>query len=54
MYKLGFYIPEEGILHSHLYDNLKSYIALTGCEERLARDYFHPDDEAILSPKRRF
>jgi hypothetical protein len=23
-------IPEEGILHSHLHENLKSYIALTG------------------------
>jgi hypothetical protein len=23
-------IPEDGILHSHSYENLKSYIALTG------------------------
>jgi hypothetical protein len=23
-------IPEEGILHSHLRENLKSYMALTG------------------------
>jgi hypothetical protein len=29
-YELGFYIPEDGILHSHRRDNLKSYIALTG------------------------
>jgi hypothetical protein len=27
-YKLGFYIPEEGILHSYSRENLKSYIAL--------------------------
>jgi hypothetical protein len=28
-YKLGFYIPEDDILHSHRRENLKSYIALT-------------------------
>jgi hypothetical protein len=28
-YELGFYIPEDGILHSHRHENLKSYIALT-------------------------
>jgi hypothetical protein len=27
---LGFYIPEDGILHSHRRENLKSYIALSG------------------------
>jgi hypothetical protein len=27
-YALGFYIPEEGILHSHRRENLISYIAL--------------------------
>jgi hypothetical protein len=26
-YKLGFYIPEDYILHSHRRENLKSYIA---------------------------
>jgi hypothetical protein len=26
-YELGFYIPEDGILHSHRRENLKSYIA---------------------------
>jgi hypothetical protein len=25
-YKLGFYIPEDSILHSHRRENLKSYI----------------------------
>jgi hypothetical protein len=24
-YELGFYIPEDGILHSHCRENLKSY-----------------------------
>jgi hypothetical protein len=29
-YALGFYIPDDGILHSHRLENLKTYIALTG------------------------
>jgi hypothetical protein len=29
-YELGFYVPEDAILHSHGRENLKSYIALTG------------------------
>jgi hypothetical protein len=29
-YKLGFYFPEDDILHSHCRENLKSYITLTG------------------------
>jgi hypothetical protein len=29
-YELGFYIPEDDILHSHSRENVKSYIALTG------------------------
>jgi hypothetical protein len=29
-YELSFYIPGDGILHSHRRENLKSYIALTG------------------------
>jgi hypothetical protein len=29
-YELGFYIPEDDILHSHRRESLKSYIALTG------------------------
>jgi hypothetical protein len=28
-YELGFYIQEDGILHSYRLENLKSYIALT-------------------------
>jgi hypothetical protein len=29
-YELGFYIPEDSILHNPLLENLKSYVALTG------------------------
>jgi hypothetical protein len=29
-YELGFYISEDGILHSHSRENLKYYMALTG------------------------
>jgi hypothetical protein len=29
-YKLGFYITEDCILHSHRHENFKSYIAFTG------------------------
>jgi hypothetical protein len=29
-YELCLYIPEDGVLHSHRRENLKSYIALTG------------------------
>jgi hypothetical protein len=29
-YELGFYIPEDGILHSHRRENFKSSVALTG------------------------
>jgi hypothetical protein len=29
-YELGFYIPEDCILHSRRRENLKVYIALTG------------------------
>jgi hypothetical protein len=27
-YELGFYIPEDGILHSHRRENLKSYMTV--------------------------
>jgi hypothetical protein len=29
-YELGFYIPEDDILHSHRREKIKYYIALTG------------------------
>jgi hypothetical protein len=30
-YELGFYIPEDDILHSHRSEKLKSYIELVDC-----------------------
>jgi hypothetical protein len=37
-YELDYYIPEDGILHSHRRENLKSYIALTAWALQLRRD----------------
>jgi hypothetical protein len=39
-YELGFYIPEDDILHSHRRENLKSYIALTGWDLKRRRNVF--------------
>jgi hypothetical protein len=36
-YELGFYIPEDAILHSHRRENIKSYIASCGFQ--------HTDEE---------
>jgi hypothetical protein len=36
-YELGSYIPEDGILHSHCSDNLKSNIALYECHWNLVK-----------------
>jgi hypothetical protein len=38
--KLGFYIPEHGILHSHRRENLKSYIALIAWAMQQRRNLF--------------
>jgi hypothetical protein len=60
-YELGFYIPEEGILHSRLRENLNSYIALTGLvfvagrnvsPVRFELGFFIPED-GILHSRRR-
>jgi hypothetical protein len=32
-YELGFYIPEDDILHSHRSEDLKSYIAPSSCND---------------------
>jgi hypothetical protein len=37
-YGQGSYIPEDDILHSHCRENLKSYIALTGCALKWRRN----------------
>jgi hypothetical protein len=39
-YELKFYIPEDGILHSHRRGNIKFYIALTGWALYRRRDVF--------------
>jgi hypothetical protein len=39
-HELGFYIPEDAILHSHLRENLKSYTELNIFTEHDFRDVF--------------
>jgi hypothetical protein len=60
-YELGFYIPEDDILHNHRRENLKSYIALTDWSLQRRRNvspvryelgYYIPED-AILHSHRR-
>jgi hypothetical protein len=54
-------IPEDGILHSHRRENLKSYIALTGCALWRTRDvspvryelgFYIPEDGILHSHRR--
>jgi hypothetical protein len=45
-YELGFYIIEDGILHSHCRENLKSYIVFPVAAGHSGK--FTPD-EALLS-----
>jgi hypothetical protein len=40
IYELGFYIQEDGILHSHRREHLKSYIQLTGWALQRRRSVF--------------
>jgi hypothetical protein len=60
-YELGFYIPEDGILHSHCRENLKSYIALSGCALYWRRNvspvryelgFYIPEDGILRSHRR--
>jgi hypothetical protein len=39
-YELGFYKPEDGILHIHHRENLKSYIVLIGWALQRRRNIF--------------
>jgi hypothetical protein len=60
-YELGFYIPEDDILHSHDRENLKSYVALTGWTLLRRRNVshvryelgFHIPEDGILHSHRR-
>jgi hypothetical protein len=60
-YELGFYIPEDDILHSHRRENLKSYIALTGwtlqrrCNVSPVKyelGFYIPEDDILHSDRR--
>jgi hypothetical protein len=60
-YELGFYIPEDDILHSHRRENLKSYIALTGCTLQQYRNlspvkyelrFYIPENDILHSHRR--
>jgi hypothetical protein len=60
-YELGFFIPEDDILHSHRRDSLKSYIVLTGWTLQQRRNvspvryelgFFIPEDDILHSHRR--
>jgi hypothetical protein len=60
-YELGFYIPEDDILHSHRRENLKSYLALTGwtlqrrynvSPVRYEMGFYIPEDDILHSHRR--
>jgi hypothetical protein len=60
-YELGFYIPEDGILHSHRRENLKFYTALTGWDlwrrsnvspVRYELGFYSPEDGILHSQRR--
>jgi hypothetical protein len=61
MYLLGFYIPEDDILHSHRRENLKSHTALKGWDlkrrrnmsfVRYERRFYIPEDSILHSHSR--
>jgi hypothetical protein len=58
---MGFYIPEDGIVHSHRRENLRSYIELTGGAlyrranvppMRYERGFYIPEDGILHSQRR--
>jgi hypothetical protein len=60
-YELGFYIPEDEILHSHRREGPKSYIALTGWTLSRRRNvspvkyelgFYIPEDDILHSHRR--
>jgi hypothetical protein len=59
-YELGFYIPEDDILHSHRREHLKSYIAVTGWTMQWRRNvspvryelgFYIPEDDILHSQR---
>jgi hypothetical protein len=60
-YELRLHIPEDGILHSHRRENLKSYVALTGWTFERRRNvspvryvlgFYIPEDGVLHSHRR--
>jgi hypothetical protein len=60
-YKLGLYIPEDGILYGHRRENLKSYIALSGwtlyrrrnvSPVRYELGFYNPEDGILYGHQR--
>jgi hypothetical protein len=60
-YELGFYIPEDGVLHSNRRKKLKTYIALTGLNLYRIRNvspvryrlgFYIPEDGVLHSHRR--
>jgi hypothetical protein len=60
-FELGFYIPEDDILHSDRRENLKSFIALTGWTLQQRRNvspvrfelgFYIPEDDILHSHRR--
>jgi hypothetical protein len=58
---VGFYIPEDDILHSHRREDLKSYTALTGWALQQRRNvspvryelgFYIPEDDILHSDRR--
>jgi hypothetical protein len=49
-YELGFYIPEDDILHCHRRENLKSYIALSPVKYELG--FYIPEDDILHCHRR--
>jgi hypothetical protein len=47
-YELGFYIPEDGILHSHRRENLESYMEDNSAMKAVLDEH---DDDMILQTK---
>jgi hypothetical protein len=59
--ELGFYNPEDDILHSHRRENLKSYITLTGWAQQQRRNvspvryeqgFYNPEEDILLGYRR--
>jgi hypothetical protein len=48
-YKLGFYIPEDGMNHNHHCENLKSYIVLKVCVSVISHQLTNTVDSLVFT-----